>query len=158
MAEMTIPAAGHAANAKPGLDGANPLTIIVFCGFLVAGWKRIVISVGEKIGKTHLTYAQGASAELVAAATIAAGDMYGLPCRPRLSGLRRCRHDGRQQVRAADGDCSQSHHGVGTDTAVCAPSLGQPVLDLQQALLIWFSGTKPVSPLAAAPNDPGTPR
>jgi inorganic phosphate transporter, PiT family len=43
------------------------------------GWKRIVITVGEKIGKTHLTYAQGASAELVAAATIAAADMYGLP-------------------------------------------------------------------------------
>jgi len=43
------------------------------------GWKRIVVTVGEKIGKTHLTYAQGASAELVAAATIAAADMYGLP-------------------------------------------------------------------------------
>jgi inorganic phosphate transporter, PiT family len=43
------------------------------------GWKRIVITVGEKIGKTHLTYAQGASAELVAAATIAAADAYGLP-------------------------------------------------------------------------------
>ena len=34
------------------------------------GWKRIVVTVGEKIGKSHLTYAQGASAELVAAATI----------------------------------------------------------------------------------------
>ncbi|QIG98666.1 MULTISPECIES: inorganic phosphate transporter [unclassified Bradyrhizobium] len=43
------------------------------------GWKRIVITVGEKIGKTHLTYAQGASAELVAAATIGAADMFGLP-------------------------------------------------------------------------------
>src|SRR5215467_945432 len=43
------------------------------------GWKRIVITVGEKIGKTHLTYAQGASAEIVAAATIAAADAYGLP-------------------------------------------------------------------------------
>jgi PiT family inorganic phosphate transporter len=43
------------------------------------GWKRIVITVGEKIGKSHLTYGQGASAELVAAATIAAADMYGLP-------------------------------------------------------------------------------
>jgi inorganic phosphate transporter, PiT family len=43
------------------------------------GWKRIVVTVGEKIGKTHLTYGQGASAELVAAATIAAADMYGLP-------------------------------------------------------------------------------
>jgi inorganic phosphate transporter, PiT family len=45
----------------------------------MVGWKRIVVTVGEKIGKTHLTYAQGASAELVAAATIAAADIYGLP-------------------------------------------------------------------------------
>jgi PiT family inorganic phosphate transporter len=43
------------------------------------GWKRIVVTVGEKIGKTHLTYGQGASAELVAAATIFAADNYGLP-------------------------------------------------------------------------------
>jgi inorganic phosphate transporter, PiT family len=43
------------------------------------GWKRIVVTVGEKIGKTHLTYAQGAAAELVAAATIQAADMYSLP-------------------------------------------------------------------------------
>src|SRR6185503_12640572 len=43
------------------------------------GWKRIVVTVGEKIGKTHLTYAQGASAELVAAATIRAADVFGLP-------------------------------------------------------------------------------
>jgi PiT family inorganic phosphate transporter len=43
------------------------------------GWKRIVVTVGERIGKTHLTYAQGASAELVAMLTIAAADMYGLP-------------------------------------------------------------------------------
>src|SRR3984957_349356 len=43
------------------------------------GWKRIVVTVGEKIGKTHLTYAQGAAAEITAAATIAAADGYGLP-------------------------------------------------------------------------------
>jgi PiT family inorganic phosphate transporter len=43
------------------------------------GWKRIVITVGEKIGKSHLTYAQGASAELVAAITIGAADGFGLP-------------------------------------------------------------------------------
>ena len=43
------------------------------------GWKRIVVTVGEKIGKTHLTYAQGASAELVAMATILAADRFGLP-------------------------------------------------------------------------------
>jgi len=43
------------------------------------GWKRIVITVGEKIGKQHLTYVQGAAAELVAAGTILAADTYGLP-------------------------------------------------------------------------------
>jgi PiT family inorganic phosphate transporter len=45
----------------------------------MVGWKRIVITVGEKIGKSHLTYAQGASAEVVAATTIAAADVFGLP-------------------------------------------------------------------------------
>jgi PiT family inorganic phosphate transporter len=43
------------------------------------GWKRIVVTVGERIGKTHLTYAQGASAEVVAMATIGAAELYGLP-------------------------------------------------------------------------------
>ncbi len=43
------------------------------------GWKRIVVTVGEKIGKSHLTYAQGASAELLAAITIRLADVYGLP-------------------------------------------------------------------------------
>ncbi|WCY12617.1 inorganic phosphate transporter [Pseudomonas aeruginosa] len=45
----------------------------------MVGWKRIVVTVGEKIGKTHLTYAQGASAETVAMLTIGAADLYGLP-------------------------------------------------------------------------------
>ena len=43
------------------------------------GWKRIVVTVGERIGKTHLTYAQGAMAEITAAATIGAADGFGLP-------------------------------------------------------------------------------
>jgi len=43
------------------------------------GWKRIVVTVGEKIGKTHLTYAQGASAEIAAMITIGLSDRYGLP-------------------------------------------------------------------------------
>jgi inorganic phosphate transporter, PiT family len=45
----------------------------------MVGWKRIVVTVGEKIGKTHLTYAQGMSAELVAMITIGAADNFGLP-------------------------------------------------------------------------------
>jgi len=45
----------------------------------MVGWKRIVVTVGEKIGKTHMSYGQGASAELVAMGTIFAADHYGLP-------------------------------------------------------------------------------
>ncbi len=43
------------------------------------GWKRIVVTVGERIGKAHLTYGQGAAAEIVAYATIQAADRFGLP-------------------------------------------------------------------------------
>jgi PiT family inorganic phosphate transporter len=45
----------------------------------MVGWKRIVITIGEKIGKTHLTYAQGATAEVMAALTIGASTGLGLP-------------------------------------------------------------------------------
>ena len=45
----------------------------------MVGWKRIVVTVGERIGKQHLTYAQGASAELVAATTILGAVYYGMP-------------------------------------------------------------------------------
>jgi PiT family inorganic phosphate transporter len=45
----------------------------------MVGWKRIVITVGEKIGKSHLAYAQGAAAEITAMATIGAADFLGLP-------------------------------------------------------------------------------
>jgi len=43
------------------------------------GWKRIVVTVGEKIGKDHLTYGQGAAAEITAMLTIATADSLGLP-------------------------------------------------------------------------------
>ena len=45
----------------------------------MVGWKRIVVTVGEKIGKEHLTYAQGASAEIVAAITILGADHLHMP-------------------------------------------------------------------------------
>jgi PiT family inorganic phosphate transporter len=45
----------------------------------MVGWKRVVVTVGEKIGKEHLTYAQGATAGLVAMGTIFAADNFGLP-------------------------------------------------------------------------------
>jgi phosphate/sulfate permease len=45
----------------------------------MVGWKRIVKTVGEKIGKQHMSYAQGASAELVASMGIGMASAYGVP-------------------------------------------------------------------------------
>src|SRR5262249_17878065 len=75
------------AEFRKSLDGATkfiPLWVKVAVAIALGlgrmiGWKRIVVTVGEKIGKTHMTYAQGGAAELVAMTTIAAADMYGLP-------------------------------------------------------------------------------
>jgi PiT family inorganic phosphate transporter len=74
-------------NYKKSLDNATKfiptwvkIAVAIALGLgTMIGWKRIVVTVGEKIGKTHLTYAQGASAELVAAATISAADAFNLP-------------------------------------------------------------------------------
>ena len=74
-------------NYKKQLDGATkfiPLWVKVAVALALGmgtmiGWKRIVVTVGEKIGKDHLTYAQGAAAEITAMVTIGAADMYGLP-------------------------------------------------------------------------------
>jgi PiT family inorganic phosphate transporter len=72
---------------KKDLDGATkfiPLWVKVAVAIALGlgtmvGWRRIVVTVGEKIGKSHMTYAQGGSAELVAMVTIGAADVYGLP-------------------------------------------------------------------------------
>jgi PiT family inorganic phosphate transporter len=72
---------------KSQLDGATnfipvwvKVAVALFLGFgTMIGWKRIVVTVGERIGKTHMTYAQGASAEIVAYATIQMADHLGLP-------------------------------------------------------------------------------
>lgn len=45
----------------------------------MVGWRRIVVTIGEKIGKSHMSYAQGASAEMIAASTIGLSTYYGLP-------------------------------------------------------------------------------
>ncbi len=54
------------------------ISLSLGCGTMI-GWKRIVKTIGEKIGKEHLSYAQGASAELVAASTIGLSSYFGLP-------------------------------------------------------------------------------
>jgi PiT family inorganic phosphate transporter len=81
-AEVTILNAykGSLDNATKFIPNWVKIAVAIALGLgTMIGWKRIVITVGEKIGKSHLTYAQGASAELVAAATIGAADMFGLP-------------------------------------------------------------------------------
>jgi inorganic phosphate transporter, PiT family len=74
-------------NYKKSLDDATKfiptwvkvaVAIALGLGTMI-GWKRIVVTVGEKIGKSHLTYGQGAAAELVAATTIGVADHFGLP-------------------------------------------------------------------------------
>jgi inorganic phosphate transporter, PiT family len=66
-------------NATKFIPGWVKVAVAIALGLgTMVGWKRIVVTVGEKIGKTHLTYAQGACAEITAAATIAAADGYGL--------------------------------------------------------------------------------
>jgi PiT family inorganic phosphate transporter len=72
---------------KSQLDGLvrfipDWVKVIVACalGFgTMIGWERIVVTVGEKIGKEELSYGQGAAAELVAMSTIIAADRLGLP-------------------------------------------------------------------------------
>lgn len=76
-----------ATDFKKSLDGITnfiPLWVKISVALALGlgtmiGWKRIVVTVGEKIGKSHLTYGQGAAAETVAMATIAAADTLGLP-------------------------------------------------------------------------------
>ena len=115
------------------------------------GWKRIVITVGEKIGKTHLTYAQGASAELVAAATIGAAD------RVRPAGLdhpcavvRRRRNDGGQRLRPAAGDHPQFADGLGADAAGRDLPVGQPLRAVLVSVLRRESRRDLPQPILAA--------
>ncbi len=71
---------GSLDSATKFIPGWVKIVVAIALGLgTMVGWKRIVVTVGEKIGKTHLTYAQGACAEITAAATIAAADGYGLP-------------------------------------------------------------------------------
>jgi PiT family inorganic phosphate transporter len=73
------------AMAPEAYDGAAIPVWVKLVGAVVmglgtmVGWKRVTTTLGEKIGTQHMTYAQGATAELVAFGTILAADRYGLP-------------------------------------------------------------------------------
>lgn len=71
-------------NTIKGITDYSPFWVIIMIALSLGtgtmiGWKRIVKTIGEKIGKEHLTYAQGASAEIVAASTIAVSTYFALP-------------------------------------------------------------------------------
>jgi PiT family inorganic phosphate transporter len=70
----------HIDNATKFIPGWVKVAVALALGLgTMIGWKRIVVTVGEKIGKDHLTYGQGAAAEITAMATIGAADWFGLP-------------------------------------------------------------------------------
>jgi PiT family inorganic phosphate transporter len=84
---MTPEAAAAVANYQKHLDASTKfipnwvkIAVALALGLgTMVGWKRIVVTVGEKIGKDHLTYAQGAAAEVTAMVTIGLADHFGLP-------------------------------------------------------------------------------
>jgi PiT family inorganic phosphate transporter len=100
------------------------------------GWKRIVVTVGERIGKTHLTYGQGAAAELVAAGTIAAADMYGLPVSTThvlssgVAGTMAANGSGLQLI-----DNPEHCAGPGADLAGGDDAVGLPLFRLREPVL-----------------------
>jgi len=85
--QITAPDAAVLKNYKSHIDrstrfipGWVKVAVAMALGLgTMVGWKRVVVTVGEKIGKDHLTYAQGAAAEITAMATIGAADWFGLP-------------------------------------------------------------------------------
>jgi inorganic phosphate transporter, PiT family len=70
----------HVDNATKFIPAWVKVAVALALGLgTMIGWKRIVVTVGEKIGKDHLTYGQGAAAEITAMVTIGAADWFGLP-------------------------------------------------------------------------------
>jgi phosphate/sulfate permease len=112
---------------------------VVFCTALALGvgtcigYKRIVITVAEKIGKTHLTYGQGAAAEAVAAATIIAADLAHLPVSTT-------------QVLSSGIAGTMAANGSGVQGGTCkkiflAWALTLPACVVLSALLFWLGRT-----------------
>jgi len=131
-------------NYKRSLDDATKfipfwvkIAVAIALGLgTMIGWKRIVVTVGEKIGKSHLTYGQGAAAELVAAATIFAADSYWTAGvnDPRAVVGRRWDH-GRKRIGTADVDAAQHRARMGPDPAGGHDVVGHPVLRVQSCFL-----------------------
>jgi PiT family inorganic phosphate transporter len=143
-AEFSAADAAILANYKKHVDHATrfiPLWVKVAVAMALGlgtmvGWKRIVVTVGEKIGKDHLTYAQGAAAEITAMATIGAADWFGMPVSTTHVLFRHCRYHGCQPLWPAMGDRVQPAHGLGPHPARRHGPLRIPLLGIPQHLLV----------------------
>ncbi|MBT2623532.1 inorganic phosphate transporter [Chryseobacterium sp. ISL-6] len=82
--ESNRTALNHQASELKKLTEFAPIWVIIAISVSLGlgtmiGWKRIAVTIGEKIGNEHLNYAQGASSEIVAASTIGMSTLLGLP-------------------------------------------------------------------------------
>lgn len=111
------------------------VTMALGLGTMV-GWKRIVVTVGEKIGKEHLTSGQGAAAGITAMFTIGAADWFGLPVSTNARAVVRDRgNHGGEPFRPAMGDCAELGHGVGAYFACVDGAGGLPLLGVPEPVL-----------------------
>jgi hypothetical protein len=113
------------------------------------GWRRIVVTVGEKIGKSHMTYAQGASAELVAM-TIFAADAFGLPVRRHTSSRPASPVPWRPTPPGLRWGTVEPAHGLGPDAAMRHPHLRQPLFHFLPPVLKAGSGHPAGKPIVPA--------
>jgi hypothetical protein len=138
---------------KKGLDAATKfipdwvkfsVALALGLGTMI-GWKRIVITVGEKIGKQHMTYGQGAAAEIVAMGTIGAADSFGLPVsNDTCAFLGRRGHDGRQWLRCTNVDVAQPCSGMGANPTLRNRSVSVPLLCVSPSVLTLIRHGKTV--------------
>jgi PiT family inorganic phosphate transporter len=98
------------------------VSVAIALGTMV-GWRRIVVTVGERIGKPHLTYAQGAAAETVAAGTILGAEFYGLPLSTT-------------HILSSGGAGTMAANGSGLQTATIRAIVMAWILTLPAAMLI----------------------
>ena len=112
------------------------------------GWKRIVVTVGEKIGKEHLNYGQGAAAELVAMARSSPPTTSACRSRRRTSSRPASPARWRPTARACSSHVAQYRDGLGADAALRDRAVGVALLDLPPHFLSTktFLNAKPALP------------
>jgi inorganic phosphate transporter, PiT family len=128
----------HIDNATKFIPGWVKVAVAMALGLgTMVGWKRIVVTVGEKIGKDHLTYGQGAAAEITAMFTIGAARLVWPPGQYNpCAVVRYRRHHGGESHGTAVGHSAEPGHGLGADPAGLDDAGGLPVLGIPEYLLM----------------------